>query len=579
MLAEIENRLFVGGSDKKRKNPVYTNSLDSNYFRSAGEVMAASLAQGGPCPNLMREWCFRYLCSGDSDSIQVSVSDVTDFKLLQLIERVNTTLTNASNDNISDLVDDIVTCGFTGIVSMEKRDIMIRTVVLHSTMRVIPMLDQLRKGLQLYDLPKIMKTHQDLCLPLLVPGEGNEADAAFLLESSRPVFSEIGSAKHQRKTTFRKLRILEIADRALRRERIFQDHVDLFSESDEYLFGRFRLPRAVLIDLCNYLEPALRSHTHRSNPVPPHVQVLSTLRFLATGSFQRELGDRVGISQPSISRALPRVVDAINQLATEYIQCPYTAEEQVTVKRGFHLIAGLPNTIGAIDCTHVRIKAPSPDSFPYLNRKQYHSINVQLICDSNNHLLNVSRFPGGAHDSYIFQNSSVGTRLEQVAADDSWVIGDRGYALAPWLMTPLTNPQTPREVSYNQMHARTRSTIELVVDFLVRLRELSRSFELVRSRTTHHYIERTIGILKGRWMCLDTAGGKLLYKPEKVCRIIMACCVLHNIAMKREQEGPSNNSVTAEGLTVGRVMQWMTGQRHRPVLSEKKDFDKHEITP
>ena len=132
----------------------------------------------------------------------------------------------------------------------------------------------------------------------------------------------------------------------------------------------------------------------------------------------------MGISQPSISRALPRVVDAIIQLATQYITFPYTAEEQVAVKRGFHRIAGLPNTIGAIDCTHVRIKAPSPDSFPYLNRKQYHSINVQLIRDSNNHLLNVvSRFPGGAHDSYIFQNSSVGTRLDQGAADDAWLIG------------------------------------------------------------------------------------------------------------------------------------------------------------
>ncbi|KAK6319506.1 putative nuclease HARBI1 [Coregonus clupeaformis] len=91
-------------------------------------------------------------------------------------------------------------------------------------------------------------------------------------------------------------------------------------------------------------------------------------------------------------------------------------------------------------------------------------------------------------------------RLEQGAAGAAWLIGDRGYALAPCLMTPLTNPQTHQEASNNQRHARTRSTI---------------------------------GILKGRWMCLDTAGGKLLYEPEKVCRIIMACCVLHNIAMKR----------------------------------------------
>ncbi|XP_063757666.1 uncharacterized protein LOC134876585 [Eleginops maclovinus] len=195
MVAEIENRLFVGGPDKKGKNPVYClNSLDSNYFRSAGEVMAASLAQGGPCPNLMREWCFRYLCSGDSDSIQVSASDVTDFELSELIERIN----SAGNDNISDLADHIVTCGYTGIVSMGKKDSMIRTVVLHSTMRVIPMLDQLRKGLQLYDLPKVMKTHQDLCLPLFVPGEDDKADAAFLLERSRPVFSEMGTAKHQK---------------------------------------------------------------------------------------------------------------------------------------------------------------------------------------------------------------------------------------------------------------------------------------------------------------------------------------------------------------------------------------------
>ncbi|XP_031441572.1 protein phosphatase 1, regulatory subunit 8a isoform X4 [Clupea harengus] len=296
-----------------------------------------------------------------------------------------------------------------------------------------------------------------------------------------------------------------IAYRSLRNERLYRDHVDLFAESDDYLIERFRLPRPVLLELCNTLEPALRTRTKRSNPVPPHVQVLSALGFLATGTFQRELGDRVGISQSTISRGLQQVVDGIVQLVPQYIRFPYTDQEQIPVKRAFHAIAGLPNTIGAIDCTHVRIKGPSPDPFPYLNRRQYHSINVQIICDAQNHLLNVvSRFPGGALDSYILQNSSVGVHLEQGDAGDAWLIGDHEYALAPWLMTPLTNPETEQEVAYNERHARAHSTAK-----------------------------HSIRLLKKRWMCLDeTGGGKLLYKPEKVCRMIMACCVLHNMAMK-----------------------------------------------
>src|SRR4029434_11328929 len=38
-------------------------------------------------------------------------------------------------------------------------------------------------------------------------------------------------------------------------------------------------------------------------------------------------------------------------------------------------------------------------------------------------------------------------------------------------------------------------------------------------------------MLKGRWRCLDAQGGRLLYDPEKVCQIILACCVLHNICV------------------------------------------------
>ncbi len=72
-------------------------------------------------------------------------------------------------------------------------------------------------------------------------------------------------------------------------------------------------------------------------------------------------------------------------------------------------IAGFPNVVGVIDCTRVRLKATFMNDYAFINRKNYHSINVQIICDAKLSILNtVARWPGGTHDSFILQNSSVG---------------------------------------------------------------------------------------------------------------------------------------------------------------------------
>lgn len=83
----------------------------------------------------------------------------------------------------------------------------------------------------------------------------------------------------------------------------------------------------------------------------------------------------------------------------------------------------------------------------------------------------------------------------------SSVLGDSGYPLKRWLLTPFPNPQTPEQRAYNQRHSQARAVVE-----------------------------RTIGLLKGRWRCLDATGGALCYRPEKVCKIVRACAVLHNLA-------------------------------------------------
>lgn len=98
-----------------------------------------------------------------------------------------------------------------------------------------------------------------------------------------------------------------VANQSLReRACVFKNRADLFAESDEWLVSCFPLPRQILQNLCAVLEPKLRSETKWSNPTPPHLQVLTTIGFLATGTFQRETGDRSGISQSNVSCAPPQ---------------------------------------------------------------------------------------------------------------------------------------------------------------------------------------------------------------------------------------------------------------------------------
>ena len=89
---------------------------------------------------------------------------------------------------------------------------------------------------------------------------------------------------------------------------------------------------------------------------------MAYLALLEEIAARATIAARAGISQPSLSRAIPRVLNGILRLLPEYIKFPYDEHNQTDVKRGFNGIAGMPNTTGAIDCTHVRIKAPSIDS-------------------------------------------------------------------------------------------------------------------------------------------------------------------------------------------------------------------------
>ncbi|KAJ1175860.1 hypothetical protein NDU88_001145 [Pleurodeles waltl] len=135
--------------------------------------------------------------------------------------------------------------------------------------------------------------------------------------------------------------------------------------------------------------------------------------MLASGSFHTTGALVAGISQPSFSAFLPKVLDAIIGLTPRHICLPNTLQKQQETKQGFYLISGFPHVLGAIDCTHVRLVPPASTEHLNHNRKHTHSINVQAIVDHQGLITNiVAKYPRSVHDSFIFLHSTINQHFQ-----------------------------------------------------------------------------------------------------------------------------------------------------------------------
>lgn len=80
----------------------------------------------------------------------------------------------------------------------------------------------------------------------------------------------------------------------------------------------------------------------------------------------------------------------------------------------------------------------------FRNRKSYFSLNVQTISDAQLCIRDiVARWPGYVHDSTIFQRCERRMFFETGRVPRGLLVGDSGYPLKRYLMTPFLNPRTP----------------------------------------------------------------------------------------------------------------------------------------
>ena len=243
-------------------------------------------------------------------------------------------------------------------------------------------------------------------------------------------------------------------NRALRRERVFRARGNPFEHlSDVSMYENYRFTRLGCMNIINMLEAYLEHPTQRSHALPASLQVFVALRFYASGLL-RDAKDAFihPVSKATSSRVVRRVTLVLCHLKNQKIRFPTTPAAVQQTQRDFFAVAGFPRVIGAIDGTLVGIHGCNygPDEYIYVSRKGGHAINVQLICNAHYIITNVvARWPGSTHDSRILRNSLIGRHFENGHLAGV-LLGDSGYTVQPWLMTPVPNPDTAPLRDYNR---------------------------------------------------------------------------------------------------------------------------------
>ncbi|XP_017472208.1 PREDICTED: putative nuclease HARBI1 isoform X1 [Rhagoletis zephyria] len=227
----------------------------------------------------------------------------------------------------------------------------------------------------------------------------------------------------------------------------------------------------------------------------------------------------VGLAQSTLSKILVEILDVFEKaICPNWIKVPKSEEAKGKTAQIFYLKHKIPGVTGCLDGTHVRIIVPTENKHLYYNRKGNFSLNVMLLCDNYLNIRYVdASHPGACHDSFIWDSSGLRAYCEQQylqGVTNFWFLGDAGYPLEPWLLTPHRNPhEGSAEMKFNEVHSKCRNIIEI-----------------------------TNGVLKNRWRCL-LGVRELHYTPKKAAKIINACCCLHNICIFfKTDEVPHNDT-------------------------------------
>ena len=151
---------------------------------------------------------------------------------------------------------------------------------------------------------------------------------------------------------------------------------------------------------------------------------------MAHGNSYLTIGPTFNVGKSTVIEAVQDVVGA--ELRDDHIKFPETLAELNASIQSFEELSALPNIVGAIDGSHVRIKAPSNSAADYFSRYQQHDFIIQAVVNGKKVFTDFAcGFPGSMHDARVLRGSAIFRRAEQgeIFTAPTVIVGGREITL------------------------------------------------------------------------------------------------------------------------------------------------------
>ena len=155
--SQIANTMFPDGSPADS-----THYVQNGFFRAAGEIVGASIAQGGPPPCFLDERVFNTLINPDVDLRSLNLEHLT-LKEREEIERIKS--------NPIDHTETVLEHGYTGILDKNHIDDIVRSIVVSKWNRRCLYLREFKQGLKAAGFQDNMFQHAECLKDLFVKGK------------------------------------------------------------------------------------------------------------------------------------------------------------------------------------------------------------------------------------------------------------------------------------------------------------------------------------------------------------------------------------------------------------------------